>query len=155
MPRITATPALSSRWRDLMNPDEVTRVRGSKATKSPTSMPSFRVSSLQLTFSSSRTCMVSALRSLVAVSAPWTWADALLSSKVPVYSLPEEVMTVQFSPSTLAQPRPPILVSLSMPLDLISLTMPPRVSTWALMMRWFSVSTPGTAATMAPLAVVE
>ncbi len=60
---------------------------------------------------------------------------------------------MQFSPSTLAQPRPPMLVSLSMPLLLISLTMAPRVSMWAEMVRWLSSLAPEMVATMAPLLV--
>jgi hypothetical protein len=54
-PRAAATPALSSRWRDLTKPDLVITGLASRATKSPTSMPSARTSSAEDTCSSMRT----------------------------------------------------------------------------------------------------
>ena len=63
-----AALTLSSKWRDLIKPVSVIMVRGSKLTKSPTSMPRARVSFSLVTFSSRRTSILSWVRSTVPAS---------------------------------------------------------------------------------------
>jgi len=111
-----ATLALSSRWRERMKPVSVTSTRGSNATKSPTSIPSWRVSVPDRTLASSRTSIVASLRSPFSTSGPlWTCTDALRGRMVPRYTRPPVVMIEQASPSTLLHVNPPILLSRSRP----------------------------------------
>src|SRR3972149_6285031 len=79
--------------------------------------------------------------------------EALVKSSEPRTDSPLRGKPVQPSPSTVFQAKLPILVSLSRPLDLISLTIAPRVSTWAVRARGEPEDLPAQVATSAPLRV--
>ena len=101
------TPALSSKCLDFIYPDSVTTTLGSKDTKSPTLIPSFKVSSFDETFSSILISILSAFLSILLVPSPCTCEEALVVIRVPVYVFPSRVSIVTCSPSTVFHTYPP------------------------------------------------
>ena len=148
-----ATQALSSRWRERTKPLVISR-RGSKAMKSPTRIPSACVSSwrggagIQAHFHV--VIITLGLIHLAAKDVPGCHFEAG-SSHAPAH--PVLAKTMQPSPSTVFQAKPPILVIIKRPLGLICFTMAPSVSAWAVRARGASEFSPCQLATRAPLRV--
>ena len=111
-------------------------MRGSRVTKSPTSMPSLRTSSGQWTSSSISTSMlVSKLRG--ALTSGFTWTEAFSTWMVPEYLPSNLVMISTLLVSTLLAFRPPMGVIIKEPLSLMWRTMAPSVAAWAVRVMGF------------------
>ncbi len=156
---MAATQALSSRKRERMKPS-VSSTRGSKDTKSPTRIPSSSTSCSLLTRASRRISIPSSSRLVSNAFIPCTCAEAVLTSSEPRIFSPVLVWTQQPSASTAGSSNPPMRVMARRPLllfvsptVLISLTIAPSVSTWAVRARGDAEDAPSQTATSAPLRV--
>ena len=147
-----ATQALSSKNRERMKPDSLISVRGSRFTKSPTEIPKNRVSSALLVRSSRRTSRVSAFRAFVPASL-LTWEAPFSSTIEPRIRRPLEATMVTPSLSVVGQLIPFRAFSLRRPLGLISFTIKPSVSTWAVNARGAVERRPSRCAIRAPFLV--
>ena len=122
------TLPLSSINLDFINPLSVIFVFGSIKIKSPLFIPKAFTSSLFKTLSSILISIFLGSLGLLDASSN-TCIDGLVLKKVPVYSLPSLVLTMQYSESKVGTIGPPTKSNFKVPFGVIDLTIAPKVST--------------------------
>ncbi|MNJ31098.1 hypothetical protein D3C77_257230 [compost metagenome] len=150
----TATPALSSRWRDTIKPVSRNSGCGSMATISPMSTPSCDVLSRSWVTASMRSSTSRQLTGWLSISVLKVCPEALSGRMVPRQAPPSEKI-VQRAPSAKRDDQWPMGTTSSRPLAFTCLTWAPRVSMWATMARAGVGSLPGRRARMAPRRVIS